>query len=243
MQFISELDLADFEDNESTHDSCVGIFIRVDCHFNFFLGKTLQTLWRFSGFFNSFKMGIEWTSYLGRFFFYKCLLRNPFFALQYWEYWAGSKKFRKCFKQILECRKYWSYVTTLPFRPGHEILLDNFSVGEQRLKKLKNRWNLVEKYDQIFKEYEQNKIIEKVPFDEVPKKLGQVHYLWHQQVLREDKEITKICAAFDASCASDGASLNNCLYSGPNLVSKIFDILLRFRVNFIATLADIKQEF
>ena len=51
------------------------------------------------------------------------------------------------------------------------------------------------------------------------------------------------CAVFDASCASDGASLNDCLYSGPNLVSKIFDILLRFRVNFIATLADIKQEF
>ena len=102
---------------------------------------------------------------------------------------------------------------------------------------------MVEKYDQIFKENEQNKIIKKVPFDEVLKKLGQVHYLWHQQVLREDKEITKICAAFDASCASDGASLNNCLYSSPNLVSKIFDILLRFRVNFIATLADIKQEF
>ena len=141
----------------------------------------------------------------------------------------------------MECRKYWSYVTKLPFRPGHEILLDNFSVCEQRLKKLKNRWNLVEKYDQIFKENEQNKIIKKVPFDEVPKKLGQVHYLWHQQVLREDKEITKICAAFDASCASDGASLNNCLYPGPNLVSKIFDILLRFRFNFIATLADIKQ--
>ena len=88
---------------------------------------------------------------------------------------------------------------------------------------------MVEKYDQIFKENEQNKIIEKVPFDEVPKKPGQVHYLWHQQVLREDKEITKICLC--------------CLYSSPNLVSKIFDILLRFRFNFIATLADIKQEF
>ena len=102
---------------------------------------------------------------------------------------------------------------------------------------------MVEKYDQIFKENEQNKIIEKVSFDEVPKKPGQVHYLWHQQVLRKDKEITKICAVFDASCASDGASLNNCSYSGPNLVSKIFGILLRFRFNFIATLADIKQEF
>ena len=46
----------------------------------------------------------------------------------------------------------------------------------RRLKKLKNcltSANLVEKNDEIFKEYEQNKIIEKVPFDEVPKKPGQ----------------------------------------------------------------------
>ena len=44
MQFISQLDLADFEDNKSTHDSRVGILIRVDCYFNYLLGKTLQTL-------------------------------------------------------------------------------------------------------------------------------------------------------------------------------------------------------
>ena len=48
---------------------------------------------------------------------------------------------------------------------------------------------------------------------------------------------------FDASYASDGPSLNDCLYSGPNLLSKIFDILLRFRFNFIAILADMKQVF
>ena len=71
-------------------------------------------------------------------------------------------------------------MTKLLFRPGHEFLPDNFC--EQRLKKLKNRLtseNVVEKYDEIFKEYEQNKVIEKVPFNEVPKKTGQVHYLPH----------------------------------------------------------------
>ena len=137
-------------------------------------------------------------------------------------------------------------MTKLPFRPGHEFLPDNFSVCEQRLIKLKNRLkseNLIEKHDEIFKEYEQNKIIEKVPFDEVPKKPGQVHYLPHRPVLREDKETTKIRAVFDASCALDGPSLNDCLYSRPNLLLKIFDILLRFRFNFIAILADIKQAF
>ena len=48
---------------------------------------------------------------------------------------------------------------------------------------------------------------------------------------------------FDVSCASDGPSLNDCVYSGPNLHLKIFDILLRFRFNFIAILADSKQAF
>ena len=48
-------------------------------------------------------------------------------------------------------------MTKLLFRPGHEFLPDSFSVCEQRLQKLKNRLmseNLVEKYDEIFKEYE-----------------------------------------------------------------------------------------
>ena len=43
MEFISELDLADFEDDESTHETRVGILIGVDYYFNFFLGKILKT--------------------------------------------------------------------------------------------------------------------------------------------------------------------------------------------------------
>ena len=43
MEFISELDLADFEDDESTHETRVGILIGVDYCFNFFLGKILKT--------------------------------------------------------------------------------------------------------------------------------------------------------------------------------------------------------
>ena len=52
-----------------------------------------------------------------------------------------------------------------------------FQCVKKDLKKLKNRLtsenlvaNFKEKLDKIFKEYEQNNIIEKVPFDEVPKK-------------------------------------------------------------------------
>ena len=48
---------------------------------------------------------------------------------------------------------------------------------------------------------------------------------------------------FDVSCKVNGPSLNECLYSDPNLIAKMFDILLRFRLNKIAALADIKQAF
>ena len=37
--------------------------------------------------------------------------------------------------------------------------------------------------------------------------------------------------------------MDDCLYAGPNLLAKIFDILLRFRLNYIGILADIKQAF
>ena len=88
-----------------------------------------------------------------------------------------------------------------------------------------------------------NKVIERVPDNEIAKESGKTHYLAHRPVIRKSKETTKIRAIVDASCSGNGLSLNDCLYSGPNLLSKIFDILLRFRLNYIALLADIKQAF
>ena len=102
---------------------------------------------------------------------------------------------------------------------------------------------IFENYNEIFKEYEVENIIERVPEEEISKGLGLVHYLPHRPVIRADKETTKIRAVFDASCANNGPSLNECLYSGPNLLSKVFDVLLRFRLHKIGILADIKQAF
>lgn len=138
------------------------------------------------------------------------------------------------------------YVTKLPFKPDHEPIPDNFEVCEARLKSLKRqlmKQNLQDAYQDIMTDYETKGIIERVPDKEIPCTEGMVHYLPHRPVIREDKETTKVRAVFDASCDVNGPSLNNCLYSGPNLLGKIFDILLRFRLNPIAILADIKQAF
>jgi len=138
------------------------------------------------------------------------------------------------------------YVTKLPFKPDHDPLSDNFNVSQRRLKsnvrKLKSS-GIYDDYHEVLKEYESEKIIERVPPDEVYKESGTVHYLPHRAVVKEDRITTKIRPVFDASCKINGPSLNECLYSGPNLLSKIFDILFRFRLNKIGIVADIRKAF
>ncbi|XP_065674130.1 uncharacterized protein LOC136091074 [Hydra vulgaris] len=132
------------------------------------------------------------------------------------------------------------------FKAEHDLLPDKYNICKKRLANLRNRLNnkkLVAEYNQIFIEYENNNIIERVSEYDIFKEPGCVHYLPHRPVMRRDKDTTKIRAVFDASCFTTGPSLNDCLYSGPNLLSKMFDILLKFRFNAIGIIADIKQEF
>lgn len=49
---------------------------------------------------------------------------------------------------------------------------------------------LIKRHDENCAEYEQNKITEKVSVNKIAKAFGQVHYLPHQPVVREDKQIT-----------------------------------------------------
>ena len=138
------------------------------------------------------------------------------------------------------------FVVKLPFKPDHDLLPDNCNVCEQRLKAFKTRLlskSIYSHYDTIFKDYEKEGIIERVRVEEIEKEAGTTHYLPHRPVIREDKQTTKIRAVFDASCKINGPSLNECLYAGPNLISKIFHVLVRFRFNKIGLLADIKQAF
>ena len=73
---------------------------------------------------------------------------------------------------------------------------------------------------------------------------NRVHYMLHHAVVRQDKATTKLRVVYDASAKSDGLSLNDCLFVGPSLNKKIFDILLRFRMySIIIVLADNEKAF
>lgn len=69
------------------------------------------------------------------------------------------------------------------------------------------------------------------------------HYLPHREVIRLDKNTTKIRVVYDASAKRNGPSLNDCLYSGPPLTPLIFDVLTRFRAHKVAVTADIEKAF
>lgn len=71
--------------------------------------------------------------------------------------------------------------------------------------------------------------------------VGRVHYLSHHAVIRRDEETTKPRIVYNASCKSNGSSLNDSLYTEPALSLKVMDIILRFQINREAFVGDIDK--
>ena len=98
-------------------------------------------------------------------------------------------------------------------------------------------------YDRVIKDQLQNGIVERVS-SSTSDITGEVHYLPHHAVLRQDKTTTKVRVVYDASAkVGMGPSLNQCLHAGPPMLEHIADILLRFRVHKVAVTADIEKAF
>lgn len=139
------------------------------------------------------------------------------------------------------------YVVKLPFKEENKFLLpDNYYVAKNRLMNLKQRLEknstLAAEYSNIFNDYLNNGIIEKV--EDNNHEESNVHYLPHRPVIKHDRDTTKVRIVFDASSKSkDELCLNDVLFSGPCLLPHLYDILLRFRIGKIGIVSDIKQAF
>ena len=97
-------------------------------------------------------------------------------------------------------------------------------------------------YDAVTREQIKNGVVEEASEPETGE-VGRVHYLPHHAVIRRDKETTKLRIVYDASCKSNGTSLNDCLYTGPVLSQRIMDVILRFRTHRKAFAGDIEKAF
>ena len=99
-------------------------------------------------------------------------------------------------------------------------------------------------YNDVIQEQLKQEFIEPVE-QGVNSGVGKVHYIPHHEVIRVDKETTKLRVVYDASARAgkNSPSLNDCLYAGPPLSPYIYDVLLRLRINKIAITGDIEKAF
>jgi hypothetical protein len=140
------------------------------------------------------------------------------------------------------------YSVGLPWKESQDPLPTNYELSLKRMKGQIKRLNkdpvLLGEYDSIIKAQEEAGVIEKVSPNKVISPKSKVHYIPHQAVVRKDAT-TKVRIVYDASAKSQksGVSLNDWLNAGPSLNPLLFDILLRFREQRVALVADIEKAF
>ena len=110
------------------------------------------------------------------------------------------------------------------------------------LKRLRQNTDQLQQYDAVIQDQLRQGVVEVVN-DPAEYKGGKLHYLPHHGVFRHDKLTTKLGVVYDASAKTDGPSLNDCLYTGPNFGQNILDILLRFRLHRVALIGDVEKAF
>ncbi|GFT03646.1 uncharacterized protein TNCV_3136021 [Trichonephila clavipes] len=97
-------------------------------------------------------------------------------------------------------------------------------------------------YKDVIDDYDREGIVKRTSCDSLLDSQG--FYVSHHAVIRRDKTTSHIRIVFDGSAHENGqSSLNQSLYTGPNLHPNILDLLLCFRKSPVAFTADVKSAF
>ena len=149
------------------------------------------------------------------------------------------------FKEKLTRSQEGWYETTLPWKANHSPLPSNKEGSLKRLKNLTRklqREDLTDEYDGIIQEQLTEGVIEKAPPVSQPEK---EFYIPHKCVIRKSAETTKMRIVYDASARAtpNSPSLNDCLYSGPPLQNRLWDVLVQQRAYPVVLAGDIQKAF
>ena len=142
------------------------------------------------------------------------------------------------------------YEVSWPWKDSKYELPSNYSLAEARLRTLMKNYKKDEfkrEYNDIISKQLQDGIIEVANCTKEYLQRDEVvtHYIPHHSVINEDNGNTKLRIVYEGCAKTNKStkSLNECLHRGPNLISNICGVLLRFRVNKIALIADIKKAY
>ena len=138
------------------------------------------------------------------------------------------------------------YEMKLPFRNKEVRLPNNQRYALQRFKGLERKFRGNSKFHADYQKFMAD-IIEKgyaveIPAEEIDRDDGKVWYIPHHGVYHPKKP-EKIRVVFDCSAKFHGVSLNDLLLQGPDLTNNLLGVLLRFRQEPIALMADIEAMF
>ena len=138
------------------------------------------------------------------------------------------------------------YVVGLPWKSPEVILPDNYNMALRRLNSIAHRFkrdsSFKKKYAAIIDEYVAKGYARLLTAEELKGPTGRTWYLPHHGVINPQKP-EKLRVVFDASAKFIGVSLNTMLLKGPNLVSDLVSVLLRFREKAVGVSGDIRQMF
>ncbi len=137
------------------------------------------------------------------------------------------------------------YHLPLPFRDKEAILPNNYEMAAQRTLNLAKRFKkdpaYANEYRAFMEDVLRNKYAEKVPQEQLQRCDDRVWYIPHHGVFHKQK--AKLRVVFDCSCSYKGESLNSKLLQGPDLTNPLLGVLLRFRHERIAIMADIEAMY
>ena len=136
------------------------------------------------------------------------------------------------------------YEVGIPFKQQPPVLSNNIDVARQRLvslkTKLKKNPELHVKYSEYMNELLKRGYIEEVSFEQV--EVPGSWYLPHHAALNQNKP-GKVRVVFDCSAKHCGKSSNDVVLQGPDLTSKLIGVVLHFRQEHVALMADIEAMF
>jgi len=136
------------------------------------------------------------------------------------------------------------YQVPLPWRSNTISPGDSLPMARQRLESLRKRLlkddTLHQKYTDVIETYLKNSYARVVPTDELESS-STAWTLPHFPVYHPRK--SKVRIVFDCAAKWKGVSLNDMLMQGPDLVSNLVGVLIRFRQESIALTADIECMF
>ena len=137
------------------------------------------------------------------------------------------------------------YAVAVLWRDERLQLPNNLPMPKKRLvsteRKLMKDTEIAVAYQQVLNDYLNKKDICHIP-DEEPTPECQC-LLPHFPVVRPEKATSKVWIVFNGSAPFEGKSLNTEALTGLKLQSDIFDILVKFRKEWVALIVDISQMY